>query len=110
MNSEIAPRLIGAGTALPPNYVDQEHLTARLRELWQTRYSDLRRFDQIQGALGINGRHLALPIEAYIPLDTFAKTNNAWMRVAPEVGTAAARVALDRAGLDQFEHRLKSFA
>ena len=100
MNSEIAPRLIGAGTALPPNYVDQEHITARLRELWERRYSDLRRFDQIQGALGITGRHLALPIEAYIPLDTFAKTNNAWMRVAPEVGTAAARVALDRAGLE----------
>ncbi|MDO8431556.1 MAG: 3-oxoacyl-[acyl-carrier-protein] synthase III C-terminal domain-containing protein [Candidatus Binatus sp.] len=100
MNSEIAPRLIGAGTALPPNYVDQEHLTARLRELWQARYSDLRRFDQIQGALGITGRHLALPIEAYIPLDTFAKTNRAWMRVAPEVGTAAARAALNRAGLE----------
>ena len=27
----------------------------------------------------------------YIPLDTFAKTNDAWLRVAPEVGTAAAR-------------------
>ncbi len=100
MNSEIAPRLIGAGTALPPNYVDQELITARLRELWERRYSDLRRFDQIQSALGITGRHLALPIEAYVPLDTFAKTNAAWMRVAPEVGTAAARVALDRAGLE----------
>ena len=99
MISNDSPRVIGTGTALPANYVDQEQLTSRLRELWQTRWSDLRRFDKIQSALGITGRHLALPIEQYIPLDTFAKTNDAWMRVAPEVGTAAAEIALKRAGL-----------
>jgi alkylresorcinol/alkylpyrone synthase len=97
--SQNGPRVIGTGTALPDNYVDQHQLSSRLRELWELRYSDLRRFDKIQGALGITGRHLALPIEDYIPLDTFAKTNDAWMRVAPEVGGAAARIALERAGL-----------
>jgi alkylresorcinol/alkylpyrone synthase len=97
--SNDSPRVIGTGTALPSNYVDQEQLTSRLRELWEKRWSDLRRFDKIQGALGITGRHLALPIEQYIPLDTFAKTNEAWTRVAPEVGTAAAEIALERAGL-----------
>ena len=100
MISENTPRVIGTGTALPGNYVDQERLTARLRELWAARYSDLRRFDQIQSALGITGRHLALPIEEYIPLDTFAKANEAWMRVAPEIGASAARAALERAGLE----------
>jgi alkylresorcinol/alkylpyrone synthase len=97
--SENAPRVIGTGTALPGNYVDQEQLSSRLRELWERRYSDLRRFDKIQGALGITGRHLALPIEEYPPLDTFAKTNDAWLRVAPEIGTTAAELALERAGL-----------
>ena len=91
--------MIGTGTALPSNYVDQEQLTSRLRELWEKRWSDLRRFDKIQSALGITGRHLALPIEQDIPLDTFAKTNGAWTRVAPEVGTAAAEIALKRAGV-----------
>lgn len=99
MTSENAPRVIGTGTALPDNYVDQEQLTSRLRELWEKRYSELRRFDKIQGALGITGRHLALPIEEYLPLDTFAKTNDAWMRVAPKIGTVAAELALERAGL-----------
>ena len=99
MTSQNVPSVIGTGTALPGNYVDQEQLSARLRELWERRYSELRRFDKIQGALGITGRHLALPIEEYIPLDTFAKSNDAWMRVAPELGTAAAHAALERAGL-----------
>ncbi len=100
MITENAPRVIGTGTALPSNYVNQDQLTARLRELWSRRYSDLRRFDQIQAALGITGRHLALPIEEYIPLDTFAKTNDAWMKAAPEVGARAARAALEQAGLE----------
>lgn len=68
--------------------------------MWSRRYSDLRRFDQIQAALGITGRHLALPIEEYIPLDTFAKTNDAWMKAAPDVGARAARAALAQAGLE----------
>ncbi|MGD0118059.1 MAG: 3-oxoacyl-[acyl-carrier-protein] synthase III C-terminal domain-containing protein [Candidatus Binatus sp.] len=99
MTSNDSPRVIGTGTALPGNYVDQEQLTSRLRELWERRWSDMRRFDKLQGALGITGRHLALPIEQYIPLDTFAKANDAWLRVAPEVGTMAAELALERAGL-----------
>jgi alkylresorcinol/alkylpyrone synthase len=94
-----SPRVIGTGTALPANYVDQEQLSSRLRVLWERRYADTRRFDKLQGALGITGRHLALPIEEYVPLDTFRKTNDAWLRVAPEVGAEAAGLALERAGL-----------
>ena len=99
MISNETPRVIGTGTALPANYVNQEQISSRLRELWERRYSDLRRFDKLQNALGITGRHLALPIEEYVPLDTFAKTNDAWLKAAPEVGAAAAELALERAGL-----------
>jgi len=60
--------VIGTGTALPGNYVDQEQLSARLRELWERRYSrNCAGLTRFQGALGITGRHLALPIEEYIP-------------------------------------------
>ena len=99
MISNETPRVIGTGTALPSNYVDQEQLSSRLRVLWERRYADTRRFDKLQSALGITGRHLALPIEEYVPLDTFRKTNDAWLRVAPEVGAEAAGLALERAGL-----------
>lgn len=100
MTSENSPRVIGTGTALPDNYVNQYQLTARLRELWAERYSDLRRFDQIQAALGISGRHIALPMEEYVPLDTFAKSNRAWTKIAPEIGVRAARAALKQANLE----------
>jgi alkylresorcinol/alkylpyrone synthase len=94
-----APYISGVGTALPENYVSQEELTAALRQLWMQRYGDVSRFDRLQGALGIQGRYLALPMRDYYALDSFAKGNDAWLRVAPELADAASRKALERAGL-----------
>jgi alkylresorcinol/alkylpyrone synthase len=47
----------------------------------------------------VGGRHLALPLPEYVGLDTFAKCNDAFVRVGAEVGEAAVRDALARAGL-----------
>ncbi len=94
-----APFISGVGTALPENYVSQEELTGALRQLWMQRYGDVSRFDRLQGALGIQGRYLALPMNDYYAIDSFAKGNDAWLRVAPEIAETASRKALDRAGL-----------
>src|ERR1700674_1098275 len=95
--------LASVGTALPPNYVAQEELTSALREVWTRKHSDSSRFDRIQSALGITGRHIALPMQEYYPLDSLAKCNDAWLRVAPELAEAATRDALTRAGLEPAE-------
>ena len=47
----------------------------------------------------MGGRHLALPIEEYDTLTTWGRANDAWIRVAQEVGAAAVLDALGRAGL-----------
>ena len=94
---QLAPSISGVGTALPENYVSQEELTGALRQLWMQRYGDVSRFDRLQGALGIQGRYLALPMRDYYPLDSFAKGNDAWLRVAPELAEAASRKALNAA-------------
>ncbi len=96
---QLAPHVSGVGTALPENYVSQEELTGALRQLWVQRYGDVSRFDRLQGALGIQGRYLALPMRDYYTLDSFAKGNDAWLRVAPELAEKASRMALERAGL-----------
>src|SRR6202162_5612224 len=94
-----SPYIGAVGTALPGNYASQEELTAALRQLWMQRYGDVSRFDRLQGALGIQGRYLALPMRDYYAIDSFANGNDAWLRVAPEVAEAASRRALERAGL-----------
>lgn len=98
-----APAILAAATALPPNVVDQQSLAALLRGLWNEQYTESRRwrstFDQIQRSVRVDRRYLALPASEYPALDTFAKTNAAWARVAPELGMAAAAGALEAAGL-----------
>ena len=94
-----APHISGVGTALPENYVSQEELTGALRQLWVQRYGEASRFDRLQGALGIKGRYLALPMRDYYDIDSFARGNAAWLRVAPELAEAASRKALERAGI-----------
>src|SRR5271169_4387155 len=89
--------------ALPANYVDQPTLAARLRRLWADRKPLLRRFDDLQRAVMVEGRHFALPISEYEALDTFAKRNRRWREIAAELGCAAVKDALQQAGVNPAE-------
>ncbi|MGZ6205244.1 MAG: type III polyketide synthase [Candidatus Binataceae bacterium] len=100
---EAAPAILAAATALPPNVVEQQSLAGLLKALWGEKYDQSRRwrstFEQIQRSVRIDRRYLALPVSEYPALDSFAKTNSAWTRVAPELGAAAATSALAAAGM-----------
>jgi len=92
-------KIAAVGKALPPHYYDQETLLAALRERWADRYYNLDRLERLHKNVLVGGRHLALPIEEYATLTTWGKANDAWIRVAQEVGGAAVLDALARAGL-----------
>jgi alkylresorcinol/alkylpyrone synthase len=98
-----APAILAAATALPPNVIEQQSLAALLKGLWGEKYDQSRRwrstFEQIQRSVRIDRRYLALPVSEYPALDSFAKTNAAWTRVAPELGAVAAQSALAAAGM-----------
>jgi alkylresorcinol/alkylpyrone synthase len=92
-------KIAAVGKALPPHYYDQETLLAALRERWADRYYNLERLERLHKNVLVGGRHLALPIEEYAGLTTWGKANDAWIRVAQEVGGAAVLDALGKAGL-----------
>jgi alkylresorcinol/alkylpyrone synthase len=94
-----APAILSVGRALPANYADQETLTAALRAHWARQHHNADRLDDLHKAVKVRGRHLALPLAEYPPLDTFKKSNDAWIRVAEELGAEAILRALDDAGL-----------
>jgi alkylresorcinol/alkylpyrone synthase len=52
----------------------------------------------LQARVGVNTRHLALPIEEYYDLKTWGKANNHWIEVATKLGEKALCGALARAG------------
>jgi alkylresorcinol/alkylpyrone synthase len=83
--------------------IEQESIAVLLKALWGEKYDQSRRwrsaFEQIQRSVRIDRRYLALPVSEYPALDTFAKTNAAWARVAPELGAEAAQNALTAAGM-----------
>jgi alkylresorcinol/alkylpyrone synthase len=92
-------RILSVGSGFPRHYYDQGELLAALERLWARRHYNTERLERLHKNVLVGGRHLALPIEEYDRLTTFGAANDAWIEVAQEVGEAAVRDALDRAGL-----------
>jgi alkylresorcinol/alkylpyrone synthase len=99
LSSSPPPRILAVGRALPPNYADQETLTAALNAHWSREHFNSGRLAQIHKSALVDGRHLALPLAEYATHDTFGKKNDAFIRVGLDVGEAAIRDAMARAGL-----------
>jgi alkylresorcinol/alkylpyrone synthase len=93
------PRILSVGRALPPNWADQETLIAALSAAWAREHFNAGRLADIHRAALVAGRHLALPLEAYPALQGLGARNDAFLRVGLEVGEAAVRDGLARAGL-----------
>lgn len=87
------------GQALPGNFVNQESLTAALRESWGASHFNAERLEELHRSVQVSGRYVALPLWAYRELTTFARRNEAWIQAAVDLGEVAIRDALERAGL-----------
>ncbi len=84
---------------LPKHYADQEQLIAAFRGLWAKKHFNLERIEELHRAVQVSGRHLAIPLADYEALETFSARNDAWTRVATELGAEAITAALAQAGL-----------
>jgi alkylresorcinol/alkylpyrone synthase len=93
-------RIAAVGSALPPHYYDQETLLEAFKRHWAKRHHNLDRLENLHRNVLVGGRHLALPVEEYERLETWGQANDAWIRVAQDVGERAIREGLQRAGLD----------
>ena len=93
------PSILSVGRALPAHYASQDEISAAFRELWGRAHYNVERLEELHRAVQVRGRHLARPLADYPGLDTFAKRNDAWIAAALELGEAAVRDALDRAGV-----------
>ena len=93
------PRIRSVGRALPRNFVDQETLTRAFQELWAEKHFNLERIGDLHRAVGVSGRYLAVPMEQYRRMTTFAQRNDAWIGAAQELGAEAVERGLAAAGL-----------
>lgn len=96
---EALATVAAVGEAFPPHFYGQDELLEALRTHWAEAHYNLERLASLHRNVLVGGRHLALPLEAYVGLDDFGKANDAWIRVAQEVGEQAVRRGLERAGV-----------
>jgi alkylresorcinol/alkylpyrone synthase len=95
----IEPTIRAIGRALPKHHLGQEQRIAALRGLRDEKHFNVERLEDLHRAVQVSGRYLALPLEAYAGLDTFQKSNDAFIEVAQDLGAKAMQDALARAGL-----------
>jgi alkylresorcinol/alkylpyrone synthase len=93
------------GRALGPHFVDQGTLLAAFRAAWGTQHFNVERLADTFRATQVGGRHLALPLHEYPGLTGLGARNDAFLRVGTDLGEAAVRDALARAGVTPSEVR-----
>src|SRR5438445_5490269 len=105
---ELTPRVRSIGRALPSNYVDRETLLSALRGMWTQGTASpspvgvlgtIARLETMHRAIGVEGRHLALPLSSYAQNLSFAERNDAWIKHAVRIAELAVLDALEQAGL-----------
>lgn len=92
-------RIAAVGTAVPPHYYEQSQLLAALTAHWNLLPHQRTRLEALHRNVLVGGRHLAIPITDYADLTTWGRANDAWIRVAQDLGEIAIRTALANAGL-----------
>jgi alkylresorcinol/alkylpyrone synthase len=94
-------RIAGVAGAFPRYYYRQEEIAAALTRHWGERLDNPKFLDRLLTRVGVEGRHLALPIEKYDELTTWGETNDAWIKIAEDLAEQALCRSLTRAGLSE---------
>ena len=93
-------RIVSATSAFPKHYYSQEMLFAALEHYWGDRLVKPEVLRRLHKNVGVDGRFLSLPIDAYPKLTGWGEANNHWIRTAEELGHCAISRGMTAAGLD----------
>jgi alkylresorcinol/alkylpyrone synthase len=92
-------KIASVGSAFPKHYYPQELLSAALRKYWNGRLKNPDVVDRMHAHAEIDGRFLALPVDAYYEMTTWGQANDAWIECAQDLGQQALCRALAGVGL-----------
>jgi len=92
-------RIAAAASAFPPHEYDQRVILSALQRQWGPKVDNPVFLERLQARVGVDKRHLALPIEEYYELKSWGRANDHWIEIAQEIGEQALCRALTRAGL-----------
>lgn len=94
-------KIASAASALPAHQYDQRVLLAALRQFWGEKLDNPLFLERLHARVGVETRHLALPMEAYYGIKTWGEANNHWIAAAVDLSEQALTLALERSGIGQ---------
>jgi len=92
-------KIASAAGALPKHKYDQRVLLAALRQFWGAKLENPQFLERLHARVGVETRHLALPMEAYYGITDWGKANEHWIATAVDLAEEALTLALERAGI-----------
>ncbi|MEO8483451.1 MAG: type III polyketide synthase [Acidobacteriota bacterium] len=105
------PRILAADARFPALYHAQADVAREfLRVVGGRGEATPERVGRFFHSVGVAGRHMVLPIEAYPRLNGFGERSTIWLEHALELGSAAVDGALARAGLSTRDVALFGFS
>ncbi len=91
--------ILATSTAFPEHYYPQREVIDAFLAYWGGDPKFRAILERLHLHTGVDGRYFARPLDDYIALDTWGKTNNVWIEVAEDLGERAIDCALKQAGL-----------
>src|ERR1700720_684850 len=92
-------QIISAASAFPKHYYPQAVLLEALQAYWGARLENPELLRRLHRNTGVEGRYLALPVQAYPKLSNWGEVNDRWIEAAVDLGEQAICRALTYAGL-----------
>ena len=93
-------QIVSATSAFPKHYYSQEMLFAALQKFWGNQLAKPEVLRRLHKNVGVDGRFLSLPIDAYPLLKGWGEANDHWIRTALELGYCSVSRALTGAGVE----------
>jgi alkylresorcinol/alkylpyrone synthase len=94
------PRVLAVGTALPGFRFEQSDVRALVKGLFEGGFRDVDRLLAVFDNGHVQARFLSAPLEWFRTNHTWAERNEIYVNTALELSERAARIALERSGLD----------
>lgn len=91
--------IAAAASALPKHKYDQTVLLNALTKFWGAKLDNPQFIQRLHQRVGVDTRHLALPMTEYEGITTWGQANNHWIDVALDLSEEALRRAFDRAAV-----------
>lgn len=94
-------KIASAASAFPKHYYPQDVIASAATRMWNDKLENPRALERLFMRCRVQGRFLALPIEAYENLGAWGAVNDQWIEVAEELAEQSLCRSLARAGLAQ---------